>query len=68
MQAERFLREPEVNDITGLSRTTRWRLERKKKFPARRKLSANAIGWLESEINEWIATRNLSHQPDEHQS
>jgi prophage regulatory protein len=62
MQADRIIREPEVREISGLSRTTRWRLEREGKFPARRKLSDNAIGWLESEIRDWVATRNVSHQ------
>lgn len=63
MQTDRIIREPAVNDLTGLSRTTRWRLERAGKFPARRKLSENAVGWFESEIHEWIVTRNISREP-----
>jgi prophage regulatory protein len=59
---DRIVREPEVKEISGLSRTTRWRQEREGKFPARRKLSPNAIGWLESEIREWIANRQTSRQ------
>jgi prophage regulatory protein len=59
VQIERIIREPAVNKATGLSRTTRWRLEREGKFPPRRKLSDNAVGWLESEIGEWIASRNI---------
>jgi prophage regulatory protein len=46
----RILRENEVRSRTGLSRTTRWRLERQGNFPLRRRLSANTIGWVESEI------------------
>ena len=63
MEEDRFIREPEVKRITGLSRTTRWRLERKGKFPPRRQLSENAIGWLESEIRAWIASRTASSAP-----
>jgi prophage regulatory protein len=63
MQTDRILREPEVRQISGLSRVTRWRQERKGKFPARRKLSDNAVGWLESEIRDWVATRSVSRQP-----
>ena len=55
--SDRFIREPEVHGITGLSRTTRWRLEREGKFPARRQISDNAVAWVESEILNWIATR-----------
>ncbi len=54
---ERFLREPEVRRVTGLSRTTRWRLERDKRFPRKRKLSDNAVGWLASEIEAWVTER-----------
>jgi prophage regulatory protein len=52
-----FVREPECRQITGLSRVTRWRLEREGKFPRRRRLSSGAIGWLRSEIAHWVATR-----------
>ena len=55
--SDRFLRETEVRHITGLSRTTRWRLERTGKFPRRRRISHNAVAWLASEINAWIAER-----------
>ena len=41
-QDDRFLREAEVAHITGLSRTTRWRLERRGEFPRRRSISCNA--------------------------
>ena len=52
---DRFLREPEVKRITGLGRTTRWRLERVGKFPRRRKISHNAVAWLASEVDTWMA-------------
>jgi prophage regulatory protein len=55
----RFIRENEVQRITGLSRTTRWRLEREGKFPLRRQLSENSVAWIESEIRDWFASRNV---------
>ncbi len=54
---DRFLGENEVARITDLSRTTRWRLERDGRFPKKRHISANRIGWLESEIREFIESR-----------
>ena len=54
---DRFIREPECERITGLSRTTRWRLERAGRFPKRRKLSENAVGWLESELQKWLENK-----------
>ena len=54
---ERFVRESECRQVTGLSRTTRWRLERQSRFPARIQLSANAVAWRESEILAWMSAR-----------
>ena len=54
---DRFVRQPEVQRTTGLSRTTIWRLERTGKFPKRRRISSNSIAWLESEIVTWMAER-----------
>ncbi len=51
---DRFIREPEVVRITGLSRATIWRKERDGEFPKRVKLSSNASGWLASEIRAWM--------------
>jgi prophage regulatory protein len=51
---DRFLREREVRSMTGLSRTTRWRLERVGQFPRRRQISPGAVGWLESEVLAWM--------------
>jgi prophage regulatory protein len=56
-RSEAIIREPECRRITGLSRSTRWRLERAGNFPRRRKISPGATGWLASEIAAWVAER-----------
>jgi prophage regulatory protein len=53
-RSDKILREKEVFSITGLSRSTRWRLEKAGLFPPRRSLGNNSVGWLDSEINHWI--------------
>jgi prophage regulatory protein len=53
-----FLREAQVAAITGLSKSTRWRLEKAGKFPKRRQLATRSVGWLFSEIEDWVQTRN----------
>jgi prophage regulatory protein len=53
----RFLRFSAVRERTGLSRSTIWRLERQGVFPKHRRISANAVGWLEQEVNEWVLWR-----------
>jgi prophage regulatory protein len=51
------IRLPLVLKKTGLSRMTIYRLENRGEFPRRKQLSPNSVGWLESEVDEWIATR-----------
>jgi prophage regulatory protein len=53
----KFLRFSAVRERTGLSRSTIWRLERKGVFPKHRRISANAVGWLEQEVNDWVLWR-----------
>ena len=42
---------------TGVSRSTIWRLERSGAFPKHRRISANAVAWIEEEVNSWIQAR-----------
>ena len=53
----RLLRFAEVRRRTGLSRTTIWRLERSGEFPRHRRISANAVAWVEQEISIWIRSK-----------
>lgn len=54
---ERIIRAKELKDITGLSRTTIWRMERTGNFPQRVALCPGSIGWRYSEVMEWMKTR-----------
>ncbi|MCZ0936605.1 MAG: AlpA family transcriptional regulator [Gemmatimonadetes bacterium] len=53
----RFLRLPEVLDRTGLSRSTIYVRLDQGRFPRPVSLGARAVGWLESEVDEWIQER-----------
>ena len=44
----------DVVKLTGLSKNTIRRLEKKEQFPSRRKLSTRRIGWTATEIEKWI--------------
>ena len=54
---ERIVRAKELQELTGLSRTTIWRMERKGEFPGRVPLSGSSVGWRYSEVMEWMRTR-----------
>lgn len=54
---ERILRRAEVLEITGLSAATIYRWISKEYFPAPVQLGPNSVGWLASEVEEWIKSR-----------
>lgn len=54
---DRLLGWPRVQDITGLSRTTAWRLQRAGAFPVPVRISVNRVAWRESELMAWAAAR-----------
>ncbi|MHB1220186.1 MAG: helix-turn-helix transcriptional regulator [Alphaproteobacteria bacterium] len=43
--------------MCGLSRSTRWRLERTGEFPARKQITRGAVGWSLNEVSEWVKAR-----------
>jgi prophage regulatory protein len=53
----RFMRAREVARCAGLSQVTIWRMEREGRFPKRRRISSNAVGWLAEEVENWIRSR-----------
>jgi prophage regulatory protein len=52
-----ILDEPQVRALTSLSRTTRWRMERRGEFPKRVRLSPGRVGWRQADIEVWIGSR-----------
>jgi predicted DNA-binding transcriptional regulator AlpA len=60
---DKLITEREVRDLTGLSHTSIWRWQLDGKFPQRRVISSNRIGWLRSEILNWMATLPAATQP-----
>ncbi|MCE8540279.1 AlpA family transcriptional regulator [Ruegeria pomeroyi] len=53
----KILRRREVESIIKLSRSTIYNLMAKGEFPKPIKLGARAIGWLESDIRDWLNQR-----------
>lgn len=54
---EKILRLRPMLSRTGLSRSMAYDLMAKERFPKPISLGARAVGWLESEIDAWIAQR-----------
>jgi len=61
--SDRFLTDKQVGEMVGLGRTVRFKLELAGSFPRRRRLSAQRVAWLESEILEWMRAREVGSAP-----
>lgn len=57
---DRYLREPEVLRLTGISQMTLHRWEKRGHFPKRYKIGPNSVAWKESEVSQWLATREFA--------
>jgi len=51
------LRLPQVREVTGLGRSMIYQLEADRRFPRRIKIGARAVGWLQDEVQAWVAER-----------
>lgn len=55
--ATKHLRRKAVEEITGLSRSTIYDMMGKGLFPRPVKLTSKVVGWPETAIAEWLASR-----------
>jgi len=55
--SEQILKMPEVIRATGLARSTIYKLISENRFPKQIKLTSFSSGWLQSEVEAWIADR-----------
>lgn len=52
-----ILRRPQVQQRTGLSRSTLYQYIKDGEFPKSIALGPRSVGWLESDITDWITER-----------
>ncbi len=55
--ADKHLRRPAVQELTGLSRSTIYDLMAKGAFPHPVRLTRKAVAWPESAVVDWLASR-----------
>tara|TARA_Y100000780_G_scaffold224430_1_gene235807 strand:+ start:701 stop:985 length:285 start_codon:yes stop_codon:yes gene_type:complete len=53
----RFVRLQELKSITGLSKSSIYKYMDDGDFPLQRKLGPNSVGWLYSDIMDWLESR-----------
>ncbi len=57
MNTFRIMKRPEVENVTGLSRSSIYAKMENGTFPQAVKLSTRSVGWLEHEIQAWLENR-----------
>lgn len=58
--AQRYIRRTEVEKLTGLSRSTIYRMMASGEFPKPVKITGKAVAWPESAIAAWQASRPVA--------
>ena len=61
---ERFIRRPEVETITGLSRSSIYAMIARGDFPAPVKIGMRAAAWPANEVASWIEARIHARDAD----
>jgi prophage regulatory protein len=65
VETELLLRLPEVIHMTGLARSTIYKLMGEGGFPSALKLTQRTVAWSVGDIQQWIVSRARSHRtPD----
>lgn len=68
LMQHRMVRRPEVEQVTGLSRATLYRLIAEGQFPGPVRLTGgNAVGWRAGDIRAWLESREPAIEVPEHE-
>ncbi len=57
LSSTRVVRRKELAKQLGISEVSVWRWERKGLLPPKLQLGPNVVDWLESEIDQWLASK-----------
>jgi prophage regulatory protein len=56
----KLLRRPQVEAITGLSRSSIYRAMDQDQFPRPVKIGQRAVAWREADLNAWLSSRTTT--------
>jgi prophage regulatory protein len=62
-EAIRILRLAQVLDVTGLGKTKIYELQSQGSFPMRVQITSHSVGWVEQEVQAWLANRAAIRAP-----
>ena len=56
------IRLPQVKELTGLSKSSIYRLIEEGDFPKQHSLGVRSVGWVKSQVEDWILSKvKLAH-------
>ena len=61
--SDRLLRRRQVEEITGMARSSIYRLMLQGDFPQSVRVGPAAVRWRESDITDWLESRPLARSP-----
>ena len=64
MENLKILRVDDMKRLLGISQPTLWRLENNGELPPKIKISKRCVGWLESDVMEYIQSRKIGSQEE----
>ena len=65
IMANKILRLPDVIAYTGISRSSIYLYMERGSFPRQVKISERSVGWVYSEIQDWVALKIAESRPCE---
>jgi len=54
-----IIRPKELSKLLSVSKPTLWRMEQRGDLPKRVSISERAVGWLKSDIEEWLESKKI---------
>lgn len=68
MSTLKIVRPKQLAELLSVSTVTVWRMEKRGELPRRKKISSRTVGWLESDIKEWLDNRPVVESVDQNES
>ncbi len=60
----KVIRMPELEEKTGLNRVTIYRMVKEGEFPRQREISSRNVGWLSTDVDQWLINRPVAGTPE----
>jgi|2_EtaG_2_1085320.scaffolds.fasta_scaffold06845_3 predicted DNA-binding transcriptional regulator AlpA len=60
----KIVRPAELAESLSVSTVTLWRMQKRGELPPKRQISSGVVGWLYSDLEEWLKERPLANNEE----